>query len=123
VSLSGSLIFLLFIALVLVSAMLALAASGHFPASSRDEKLRGLGGTAALFGSIVVGVVSLLAGLGAAAISLPWYAVVIGAGAAVLFAPLVLQMFSDRFVDGYGALMTFSASAAAAIALIGLAMP
>jgi uncharacterized membrane protein YfcA len=114
------LIFLLFAALVLVSAMLTLAASGHFPSSSRDQKLRSIRGTAFLFGSIVVGTLSLLAGVGAAIMSLPWYAVVIGAGAGILFAPLMLQMFSDRFVDGYGALAVFSATAAAAIGLIEL---
>jgi hypothetical protein len=37
--------------------------------------------------------------------------VVIGGGAVVLFAPLVLQFLPDRFVDGYGALLAFSGAA------------
>ena len=119
-STSSVLILVLFSAQILLSAMFALAASGHFPSKVREQSMRGARGTAILFGSIVLGIVSLAAAIAAAATWLPWYALVLGAGAAILFAPLALQRFPDAFVDGYGALATLSAGAAAAAALIGL---
>jgi hypothetical protein len=53
----------------------------------------------------------LLVGLFAAWRLIPWYAAVIGGGAGVLVAPLVLQWFPDRFVDGKRGLMSFAAAA------------
>ena len=41
---------------------------------------------------------------------IPWYAAVIGGGLAILAAPLVLQQFPDRFVDGRAALLSFAAA-------------
>jgi len=53
--------------------------------------------------------------------SVPWYAAIIGGGAMVLIAPLLLQLFSDRFVDGRISLLAFSFAAgclACAMALL-----
>jgi hypothetical protein len=111
----------LFAALVLVAALQGLAASGHFP---RHVKTPGSGpGPAVLFGTIVFTVIGFGAGIVAALQLTPWYAAVIGGGLAVLVAPLVLQIFPDRFVDGRGALIAFAgASAALALALMTLAI-
>jgi hypothetical protein len=102
---------LLFMTLLLAVSLLGLAASGHFPADHRLPALRSAIGRWALYGSIGGGAVCLLVGLPLVWSAVPWYAVVIGGGAVVLFAPLVLQFLPDRFVDGYGALLAFSGAA------------
>jgi len=52
---------------------------------------------------------------------LPWPAAVIGAGAAVLAAPLLLRPLPDAFVNGRAALVAFaSASALLAFGLVSL---
>ena len=48
---------------------------------------------------------------------LPLYAAVIGGGAMVLFAPLLLQPFPDSFVNGRQGLLIF-AGLAAGLALV-----
>ncbi|MCK9909064.1 hypothetical protein MXD81_07990 [Microbacteriaceae bacterium K1510] len=107
----------LFTALILVLSLHGLAASGHFPREYRTAALASGRGTAVLYGSMMLAVLSLLAGLAAAWRVIPWYAAVIGAGGAILIAPLVLQKFPDRFVDGRAALVGF---AGVAILLAGL---
>jgi len=97
-----------FVALVLVLSLLALTASGHFPQEHRRPALASGSGLAVLFGSIIVAMMCLVAGLTAAWLSIPWYAAVIGGGAAILVTPLVLQQLPDRFVDGCAALQIFS---------------
>ena len=109
----------LFIALVLFAAMQGLAASGHFPRTVG----RAGPGPAVLFGSMALALASLAGGTTAALRFTPWYAAIIGGGLAVLAAPLVLQLFPDRFVDGHGALVVLSCAAAAfAIVLIAWAI-
>ena len=44
--------------------------------------------------------------------AVPWYATVIGGGAALLFAPLLLQPLPDTFVNGRRGLLVFCAGAA-----------
>jgi hypothetical protein len=111
----------LFTALVLAAALQGLAASGHFP---RSVKPLGSGpGLVVLFGTIVLTVISFAAGIDAALQLTPWYAAVIGGGLSVLVAPLVLQIFPDRFVDGRGALTVFAGvSLLLTIALMTLAI-
>jgi hypothetical protein len=110
----------LFFALVLLSGMHGLSASGHFPARARRAELRGLGGSSLLFGSIALVAAALIAGTIATAMSAPWPALVLGGGAAVLLAPITLQLFSDRFVDGRSALISFAGGAIVAAVLIAL---
>ncbi len=43
--------------------------------------------------------------------ALPWYATVIGGGAALLFAPLLLQPLPDSFVNGRRGLLVFCVGA------------
>jgi len=108
---------LLFVALLLGASLCALAASGHFPSEHRGQTLRSPVGSLILFGSLALSVACLLAGLKLIWGVVPWYAAVIGGGAAVLATPLLLQPFPDSFVNGRGALLTF---AGASLLMTGL---
>jgi hypothetical protein len=109
-----SLLPLAFVTLLMLAAALhGLAALGHFPHSTRQQALRGAGGSTVLWGSIIMVVGSILVAIAATCLLIPWYAAVIGAGIAILTAPLLLQNFSDEFVDGRNALLSFSALALA----------
>lgn len=98
-----------FLALLLVLALYGLTVSGHFPAQARVPALRSAAGRAVLWSTIAVAVG--LAGCAAAIawLRLPLYAVVIGGGMVILFAPLMLQPLPDSFVDGRAGLVTFAA--------------
>jgi hypothetical protein len=112
----------LFTALLLALSLHALAASGHFPRTRRGAELASGTGSAMLYGSMAIVMACLLIGLGSAWHLIPWYAAVIGGGLAILVAPLVLQQFPDRFVDGRASLLAFAAaSLVLALALIWLA--
>ena len=111
---------LLFVLLIFAATLQGLAASGHFPlqregAKSRPERMT-------LFGSIGLTFLALVAGTVAASRLTSWAALIIAGGLSLLFAPLALRAFPDRFVDGTGALTGFAAATVAAgIALIWLA--
>lgn len=111
----------LFMALVMALSLHGLAASGQFPREHRSPALRTGAGPVILFGSIGVAAVCLLVGLTLAWRLIPWYAAIIGGGAMVLAAPLVLQWFPDSFVDGRGALAAF-AGTGAVLALVMIAV-
>jgi hypothetical protein len=100
----------LFAGMTLLLALYALTASGHFPRAVDDG-----GGInpAILWGSFVIALVSLAIALIAAWRLVPWHAAVIGGGLAILLAPLILQMFTNRFVDGNASLVVFSGTVAA----------
>lgn len=102
-----------FAAIMLGVSLYGLALSGHFPAEFRDQTLKSAAGTALLGASAIAALAALALGLFAAWPRLPWFMLVIGGGAGVLLAPLVLAAFSDRFVDGRGALIVFPAGAIA----------
>lgn len=107
---------ILFSALVLSVSMYGLSLSGHFPADQRPADLRGPAGQAILGGTgMAVAICGLLA-LRLAWLAVPVPMAIIGAGGALLAAPLVLQMFPDKFVDGRGGLMAL-AGASAVLAL------
>jgi hypothetical protein len=109
---------LAFAALLLAAALLTLAASGHFPrraASSAGP------GTLMLWTSMLAGLAATAVGIAIAWRHLPWPPAIIAGGLAILAAPLVLQQFSDRFVDGRGALAAFG-GAAIVLALILVAI-
>jgi hypothetical protein len=108
---------LLFVLLLAAVSLFGLAASGQFPREHRAASLQSVTGAAILFGSIAVVLISLLAGLLFAGRTIPWYAAVIGGGAPVLFAPLLLRPLPDTFVNGRAALLSFSVIAAV-IALV-----
>lgn len=112
----------LFTALLLFVCLHVLAASGQFPREQRAPALASGFGGFILYGSIAVAFTSLLVAFFAAWRLIPWYAAVIGGGLAILAAPLVLQKFTDRFVDGRGSLLSFAgAGGLLALLLIWLA--
>jgi hypothetical protein len=104
-----------FAALLLAAALLALSASGHFPrrAGAANEP-----GTLLLSVSMLAGAAATAAGLIAAWRHLPWPSAVIAGGLAILAAPLVLQQFPDRFVDGRGSLAAFGGGAVVLAAIL-----
>jgi hypothetical protein len=113
---------LLFTALFHLVSLHLLAASGQFPREYRSPALASAYGALVLYGTMTVALASMLTAVFAAWKMIPWYAAVIGGGLAVLAAPVVLQRFSDRFVDGRAALVGFAAaSALIALLLIWLA--
>jgi hypothetical protein len=113
---------LLFVLLVSAATLLGLAASGHFPLPDDGRKPAVRSGTAALFSSMGIALLALIAGSIAALRLTSWSAAIIAGGLSLLFAPLVLRAFPDRLVDGAGALIAFAAATvAAAVALIWLA--
>src|SRR5262245_54676680 len=112
----------LFTLLMLVLSLHGLSASGHFPPEHPAGTLRSLPGVVILHGTILIALTALIAGLWAAWRLIPWYAAVIAGGLAILAAPLVLQEFSDSFVDDHRSLLSFAgASLAFAIMLLLLA--
>jgi len=119
----GQLIPLLpFVLLVSAAALQGLAVSGHFPLRGAGAKSASQPGPVTLFASIAVTLLALCAGCAAAPRLTSWAAAIIAGGFSLLFAPLVLPVFPDRFVNGAGALFAFTAAAlAAATVLIWLA--
>jgi hypothetical protein len=112
----------LFTLLMLMLSLHGLSASGHFPRQHRAPALSSPLSAVILHGTILIALASLIAGLWAAWRLIPWYAAVIAGSVAILAAPLVLQEFSDSFVDHRGSLLSFAgASAALAIMLLLLA--
>ena len=103
---------IVFTALLLVLSLHTLAASGQFPREHRAPALASGVGGIVLYGTIAVAIASLVVALLAAWRLIPWYAAVIGGGFAILVAPLVLQQFPDRFVDGRASLLSFAAAGA-----------
>ncbi len=110
-------ILVLFMALVCACSLCGLAASGHCPLE-RHAAGAGATNTAVLCGSIAVAVVCGAVGFAVAIGSLPWPAVVIGAGLALLAAPLLLRALPDNIVDGKVALGGFAVLAALLVIII-----
>jgi hypothetical protein len=108
----------LFVAAVVLAALYGLSASGHFPSEYRAGKLRGSLGGLVLWGTMAVSIAATAAVLAMAWRALPWYATVIGGGAALLFAPLLLQPLPDSFVNGRRGLVVFAAGALILAALM-----
>ena len=115
-----SLLPLVLLTLLMFAASLhSLAALGHFPRAASQPAMRGMAGSIVLWGSISAVAISVLVVIVAAWWLIPWYAAIIAAGIAVLVAPLVLQYFSDDFVDGRSALLWFSGAALAPAIILG----
>lgn len=98
-----------FMGLVLVLSLYGLTVSGHFPAEHRAETLRSASGAMLLWGTLALSVALVAVAVLFAARRLPVYASVLGGGAMLLVAPLLLQPFPDAFVNGRRGLLTFAA--------------
>jgi hypothetical protein len=103
---------------VLLVALYGLAASGHFPREFRPEKLQRGWGALVLWGTTIATGLAGAVALVLAWRALPWYAAVIGGGAALLFAPLLLQSLPDNFVNGRRGLLVLCAGAVVLAALM-----
>ena len=103
---------------VLFVALYGLAASGHFPAEFRPERMQRGWGAQVLWGTMMATGLAGAAVLVLAWRALPWYAIVIGGGAALLFAPLLLQPLPDSFVNGRRGLLVLAAGAVILAALM-----
>lgn len=103
----------LFVAQVLALSLYGLAVSGHFPREVRKPALAAGAGPAVLWSTMAAAACSALSAVAFAGAALPWPAAVIGGGAALLFAPLVLQLFPDPFVDGRAGLLVLATLAVA----------
>jgi hypothetical protein len=108
----------LFMAQVLVLALYGLTVSGHFPAEFRAPSLRGATGALLLWGTIALAATAsvLLVVFAWRRVELPF--AVIGGGAMLLAAPLLLRPFPDSFVNGRRGLVTFAGLAAALSAMV-----
>lgn len=110
-----------FVALVLVLSLYGLTVAGHFPVEHRAPEFRAGSGAAILWGTLAIAVVAVLAMLHLAWVRLPLYSVVIGGGAMLLAAPLVLRPFPDSFVNGRRGLLIL-AGLAGALAIVARAL-
>ncbi len=113
---------LLFATQLLVIAMYGLCFSGHFPAEHQRPELKEWPGRVVLAASILVIAVCAAQALGFALHRLPVAAAIIGAGLALLCAPLVLQSLPDSFVDGRRGLAALAA-VAAGLAYVARTLP
>ena len=103
---------LLFMVTIALLALYGLTVSGHFPVEFRADELRRGGGALLMWGTILLAGVAAATSLVAAWAVLPWYAIVIGGGAMLLAAPLLLQRLPDSFVNGRAGLAVFAGGAA-----------
>ena len=103
----------LFMGTILLVALYGLTASGHFPVEFRPAKLQGGMGRIVLWATMLAAGLAGLSALVRAWSLLPWYVSLIGGGAMLLFAPLLLQPLPDSFVNGRRGLIAFSAGAVA----------
>jgi hypothetical protein len=109
-----------FMAGVLAVALYGLTASGHFPAEARGAKFKRGWGALVLWGTLAATAMAAAAILLKSWSTLPWYLQVIGGGAMLLFAPLLLQPLPDSFVNGRRGLLAFSTGSALLAGLMWL---
>jgi len=102
----------IFMGLILALSLYALVVSGHFPAEFRNPSLKTAGGKTVLWSTIAAASLVAIAAIAVARL-LPLYATIIGGGAMVLLAPLLLAPLPDSFVNGRRALIAFAAIALA----------
>lgn len=97
-----------FMALVLVLSLYGLTVSGHFPKEHRSDALKTAAGRLVLWGTLVLCASLAIVSLAFAWQYVPLPSAIIGGGAMLLFAPLLLQPLPDTFVDGRRGLLTFT---------------
>jgi hypothetical protein len=97
-----------FTASCLAAALYGLAAAGHFPREHRKPDLADATGSAVLWITLTLAALAAAGAVVFAVRHLPWPPAVIAGCMALLFAPLVLQSFPDRFVDGRQGLLVLS---------------
>ena len=108
-----------FMALVLVLSLYGLTVSGHFPEEHRAAALRTGAGPVVLWATLALSGAFTVLAANFAWQHVPLYAAVIGGGAMVLIAPLLLQPFPDSFVNGQRALLVFAGLGLGLVLLAG----
>jgi hypothetical protein len=108
----------LFMIAIALLALYGLTVSGHFPAEARSPALRSAFGAMILWATLAAVGVAAIVTIDAALRILPWSAFIIGGGAMLLFAPLLLRPLPDRFVNGYAGLLAFAAGAVGAALIL-----
>ena len=111
----------LFMIATALLALYGLTVSGHFPAELRAAALRTSIGATTVWATLVAAGLAAIVAIAAAQRVLPWSAIIIGGGAMLLFAPLLLRPLPDRFVNGYAALLVFAGAAAVAALILWVA--
>ena len=99
---------LIFMALVLVLSLYGLTVSGHFPAEPGSPLLGTRLGGVIVWCTLSISLCVLAVTLYFAWRMVPATAAIIGGGAMVLVAPLLLRPFPDRFVDDRAGLLAFA---------------
>jgi hypothetical protein len=107
----------LFTITVELLALYGLAFSGHFPAEFRNPRFKSGFGAIAFWATLAAAALAALIALAMALRMLTWPAIIIGGGAMLLAAPLLLRPFPDRFVNGLAGLATFAMTALGAAVL------
>jgi hypothetical protein len=92
-------------------ALYGLTVSGHFPAELRTPQLKTGMGAAVLWTTLAAACLAAIIVVGVAPTVLHWTEIIIGGGAMLLAAPLLLRLFPDRFVDGSGGLVALATGA------------
>ena len=95
-----------FMGLILALSLYGLTVSGHFPVEARAETLKSGAGSAVLWSTLAISTAVLVVAITFAWSRLPLSAAIIGGGAMVLIAPLLLQPLPDSFVDSRRGLVT-----------------
>jgi hypothetical protein len=111
----------LFIVGVTLLVLYGLTVSGHFPAEARRKELQTSTATVAIAATLLTSGVATIIVMAIAVNALPWTAIIIGGGAALLASPLLLRALPVAFVDGLAGLLTFAAAAIFAALLFWLA--
>jgi hypothetical protein len=101
----------LYIISVAFLALYGLTVSGHFPAELRAPQLKTGIGAAILWTTLAAACLAAIIVAGVAPTVLHWTEIIIGGGAMLLAAPLLLRLFPNRFVDGSGGLVALAAGA------------
>lgn len=111
----------LFMIAIALLALYTLTVSGHFPTEVRATALKTSIGVTTLWATLVAAGLAAMIMVIAALRVLPWSAIIIGGGAMLLFAPLLLRPLPDRFVNGCAALVVFAGGAALAALILWVA--
>jgi len=109
----------LFSTLVLTIALFGLSLSGHFPTQAQKLGRKDVATRAVVVSCIVVVGIAAAKTVGIALHHLPAPMAIIGGGAALLAAPLVLQRFPDTFVDGLRGIVVLATISLALVLIAG----
>ncbi len=109
----------LFSVLVLTIALFGLSLSGHFPTQAQKLGQKDVLTRAVVVSCIIVVALATARTFGIALHHLPAPMAIIGGGAALLAAPLVLQRFPDTFVDGLRGIVVLATISLALVLIAG----